>query len=95
MALRGKAGGGTDGMHPRTGSCCTPEKQIWGGGRNDRIYGKAAITAPFALRYLASGNPGVAGLKPLSPPSWTPKLRFHPSAACVTDPVRILRREAA
>lgn len=24
-----------------------------------------------------------------------PKLRFHPSAACVTDPVRILEREAA
>lgn len=23
------------------------------------------------------------------------KLRFHPSAACVTDPVRILEREAA
>lgn len=48
VVLRGKTGGGSDGMHnliSHTGNLHTPEKQILLG--NDQIYGKAAITAPL------------------------------------------------
>lgn len=77
VVLRGKTGGGSDGMHnliSHTGNCCTPEKPIFLG--NDQIYRKAAITAPFTIPYLMLGNPwgAVALLKSLSslfPPSWT------------------------
>lgn len=76
---RGTAGGGSDGLHPRSKIQVRNSEQVlpsgdgrWGG--NDQIDGKAAITAPLTLGYLVLGNLGAARLKPLSslfPPRWT------------------------
>lgn len=77
---RGKAGGGSDGLHPRSKIQVRNKEQVLHsaetdvGGGSDQIYGKAAITAPLTLGYLVLGNLGAAQLKPLSslfPLSWT------------------------
>lgn len=93
---RGKAGGGSDGLHPRSKIQVRNREQVLHsgetdvGGGNDQIDGKAAITAPLTLGYLVLGNLGAARLNPPElalPTKMDPKLRFHPSAECVTDPV--------